>query len=506
MLNGDDSNPMPPEQMFEDSDNEADNGEISVRLDEDSRPEVSQDGVCFPNLQGNVEVEGYEQTFELETVETDEVAIPDAEKPESDAKAEPQEDSVAEADAPRSPDNEENDDTDNLKPSTSNHQAGLLEDIFGNSDSEDEFEGFSKKKFNNKALGSDDEDEDKKPEEEDAKSAHGDEEGEKMTTTIEAVDDDGLPLDGPSQDLGLESSEDEALDRPIRNDIVYDFDLMMQKKREENHKKRKRRNIDIINDSDDVIAELIGQMKQAADEDFEFNRDRKPALCKIKLLPRIESALKKIDLREAFLDAGILGVITDWLTPLPDRSLPNIKVRETMLSVLHTFNVSDSERLKASGIGKAVMYLSKHPKESKENKTRAKNLISKWARFIFNLEADFHSVSREEREDRDREHISRTKRRRSDSTSESSATPKGKDEANRPGSKGWIPRARVPQASNRDYVNRPRSTVEIENERMRGSSKKSLTRLELMQRSWAERKKANKSQRAVHMSMDGKRM
>lgn len=70
-------------------------------------------------------------------------------------------------------------------------------------------------------------------------------------------------------------------------------------------------------------------------EDFELNKNRQPALSKIRLLPQVEPPLRKIDLREAFLDAGVLGVITDWLTPLPDRSLPNIKVREAMLNVLH---------------------------------------------------------------------------------------------------------------------------------------------------------------------------
>lgn len=51
----------------------------------------------------------------------------------------------------------------------------------------------------------------------------------------------------------------------FRSDLVYDFDIMMQKKREENYRRRKRKNIDIINDSDDVIAEMIQQMKQAAE-------------------------------------------------------------------------------------------------------------------------------------------------------------------------------------------------------------------------------------------------
>ena len=134
----------------------------------------------------------------------------------------------------------------------------------------------------------------------------------------------------------LSSSDDEEGDksRNRQSDVVYDFDVMMQKKREENYRRRKRKNTDIINDSDDMIADMITQMKQAADDDFEYNKVRRPATCKLKLLSRIEDPLRKIDLREALLDSGILSVITDWLTPLPDRSLPNIRVREVMMQVL----------------------------------------------------------------------------------------------------------------------------------------------------------------------------
>ena len=46
---------------------------------------------------------------------------------------------------------------------------------------------------------------------------------------------------------------------------VSDFDLMLMKKKEEmGQRRRKRKDVDIINDNDDLIAELITRMKTAA--------------------------------------------------------------------------------------------------------------------------------------------------------------------------------------------------------------------------------------------------
>lgn len=58
-----------------------------------------------------------------------------------------------------------------------------------------------------------------------------------------------------------------------RNDQgLSDFELMMQKKKEEQSKRRKRKDIDIINDNDDIIAQLLADMRNAAEVCEEIQR------------------------------------------------------------------------------------------------------------------------------------------------------------------------------------------------------------------------------------------
>lgn len=74
-------------------------------------------------------------------------------------------------------------------------------------------------------------------------------------------------------------SEDEGIreDGGGGRDFVNDFELMLARKKEEKGKRRKRNDIDLINDNDDLIAQLLQQMRQAAEEDRQLNKENRPA-------------------------------------------------------------------------------------------------------------------------------------------------------------------------------------------------------------------------------------
>lgn len=261
-----------------------------------------------------------------------------------------------------------------------------------------------------------------------------------------------------------------------------------------------------MTDQDDIVAQIINQMRDAVEMDIAANQEKRVATGKLKLLPSLLNQLRKIDLRDAFLDSDVLSVMAEWLAPLPDRSLPHLNIREGLLRILLDFNLYDVDRIKGSGIGKAVMYLYKHPKETRENKQRAKQLISSWSRPIFNLDSNFSAISREEREERDKE-LQRRSSRNHDGEESEDATPTPKKVKTeepapvppKPGEKGWIPRARVPAPSMRDYVIRPRSKVDGDIGR---GSKRPTNMLEKLMKSHQERRRANKQQRAVNMKID----
>merc|ERR1712055_738730 len=304
--------------------------------------------------------------------------------------------------------------------------------------------------------------------------------------------------EGSKKRAASSDSDDDVRRDPEQRDTrgLSDFDMMMEKKRAEQKKRRKKKDIDLINDNDDQIARLIADMRVAAREDRDLNEDKKPAVKKIAMLSQIMSQLNKADLQMAFVEANVLSVMTDWLAPMPDKSLPSLRIRQELLTLLKNLRVDDQSRLKESGIGKAVMYLYKHPKELRENKILAGKIVNNWARPIFNKSMDYRDYDKQERRGRDKEII--TKKRKHEE-------PEEPEEGLRPGDPGWVGRARVPMPSGKDYLKRPQWQTDAD--LSKGPKKKEMSKLDRHMKNAADRKRLAKSNRkAVEMSMEGRKM
>lgn len=48
------------------------------------------------------------------------------------------------------------------------------------------------------------------------------------------------------------------------------------------------------------------------------------------------------DLKETFIDSGVMTAIKEWISPLPDKSLPALKIREELLKILQEVSASGS--------------------------------------------------------------------------------------------------------------------------------------------------------------------
>ncbi|CAI5460101.1 unnamed protein product [Closterium sp. Yama58-4] len=82
------------------------------------------------------------------------------------------------------------------------------------------------------------------------------------------------------------------------------------------------------------VEEFHAKMLKAAEDDAHANRQHRPAINKLRMLPEMLNTLRKKHLQREFLDRGVFSYLKNWLEPLPDLSLPNIKIRTSILELV----------------------------------------------------------------------------------------------------------------------------------------------------------------------------
>ncbi|KAL6057388.1 Transcription factor iws1 [Balamuthia mandrillaris] len=244
--------------------------------------------------------------------------------------------------------------------------------------------------------------------------------------------------------------------------------------------RRSRRSMVPSQDTAIMVSRFIEKMDEAAMADVEANRQGSIALAKLKLLPEVVAHLKKVYLQGQFIEQNALPVLRRWLEPLPDGSLPSLNIRKELLGLLGMLPL-DKEHLKDSGLGKVVMFLWKSPKETKENKKLAQELIQRWSRPIFELSTDYKDLAEYEKDKArlgSRSRLNRSLSRESNSLDSSSASSSlefsfdsqqadaPKDQPGLIATKlGYVSstyHARIPEPASKDYLHRPQSNVNEE--------------------------------------------
>ena len=151
-------------------------------------------------------------------------------------------------------------------------------------------------------------------------------------------------------------------------------------------------------DKVDIVRYFIARLTDAAKKDMEHNKNKEPAIEKLKLLPEFLDKAQKLEWQEYLMDEGILKVIRDWLKPLPDGSLPNQKIRTELFKTLNFLPVTQDYLEESGGLGKVLTFLAKHPLESDANRKFLEIMITKWCRPIFDASTDYKNLANYESE------------------------------------------------------------------------------------------------------------
>lgn len=174
-----------------------------------------------------------------------------------------------------------------------------------------------------------------------------------------------------------------------RKDLASRLSAIVKKPQGTKGRKKKAQDeedLEMLND--EAVATLRKDMLRAADDDREQNELGRPAVNKLKMLPRVVDLMQKTALADTIVEGGLLEAVRAWLEPLPDRSLPALNIQRPLFNLLRTLSIELSA-LKSSGLGKVVYFYTKCKRVDPQIKRVADQLVADWMRPILRRSGAF---------------------------------------------------------------------------------------------------------------------
>ena len=159
-------------------------------------------------------------------------------------------------------------------------------------------------------------------------------------------------------------------------------------------RKRKRNTLSKEKIQNDTLS-FIAKLRECASVDKANQKQRKPALERLKFLPKIEKFLANIYYQREFLDTDGLVILQEWLKKNLDGTYPALNQLSTILDILNNMTSITVEHLKKCQIGGYVRDLSKNMKYSKNIIKKANDLIQKWSRLVYGINIDYSDIESE---------------------------------------------------------------------------------------------------------------
>jgi transcription factor SPN1 len=172
-----------------------------------------------------------------------------------------------------------------------------------------------------------------------------------------------------------------------------DEEEILDIKKEKGRRKTKEIDEDKLRDE---IAVFMGKLREAVEIDRQNFEKKKPALEKFKLVNTIDKFLSNYYHQKAFLNENGLEILQEWIKRNPDKTYPALNQISLILDILTNLNVN-LHHLKNCYIGGYVMDISKNMTISKSIQKKARDLIEKWSRIVWDINTNYADIDSENR-------------------------------------------------------------------------------------------------------------